>query len=97
MWVVWKKAMVMMVDDSINQICPMYEDGGRIHLTQILGMQPYTISMGNTHNALCMDLSTIIRSHPKCLLQCNGNNVFCMMQTRLNILSLLRGIILWML
>jgi hypothetical protein len=42
-------------------------------------------------------LSMVIRSHPNCLLQCNWNNVSCMMQRRLNILSLLRGIMLWML
>jgi len=37
--------MVMMVDDSIDQICPMCGDGGRIHLNTNFG----NATMHNKH------------------------------------------------
>ncbi len=49
MRIVWKKAMVMMVDDSINQICPMCEDGGRIHLNTNFGNATMHNKHGEVH------------------------------------------------
>jgi hypothetical protein len=56
MWIVWKKTMVMKMDNLINQICPMCEDEGKSILTQILGMQPCTINMGEYMQCIVYEL-----------------------------------------